>query len=85
MGRAMGNPLYDWAFQSEPQPNAKNESIYLPRGKGLGGSSIINYMGLTRPSKEEYDALETNWGNRGWTWDNLLECMKKVKPSKLSA
>lgn len=78
MGRAMGNPMYDWAFQTELQTNAKNEAIYVPRGRGLGGSSLINYMGLTRPSKQEYDALETNFGNCGWTWDSLLDCMKKV-------
>lgn len=56
----------------------------MPRGKGLGGSSLINYLSLTRPSKEEYDALEADFGNVGWTWEGLLECMKKVEVTKLS-
>ncbi|KAE9389902.1 hypothetical protein BT96DRAFT_1024822 [Gymnopus androsaceus JB14] len=33
-----------------------------PLTKGLGGSSIINFLGLFRPSKQEMDALE-NLGN----------------------
>lgn len=34
-------------------------------------------MGLFRPSKIEYDALE-GLGNKGWNWENLLGYMKKV-------
>lgn len=56
----------------------------MPRGKGIGGSSIINYLCLTRPSKDEYDALSTTFNNHNWTWNKLLDCMKKVRPRNLS-
>ena len=33
----------DWAFRSTPQVNLNNRRILLNRGKGLGGSSGINW------------------------------------------
>ncbi|XP_006455306.1 hypothetical protein AGABI2DRAFT_121236 [Agaricus bisporus var. bisporus H97] len=75
-GRSLNNPLYDWALKTEPQVNANNRTLVLPRGKGLGGSSLINYLGYTRPSKGEYDALETTFNNHGWNWDELIKHMK---------
>ncbi|KAF5348801.1 hypothetical protein D9756_009788 [Leucocoprinus leucothites] len=77
IGLAVNNPLYDWILRSVPQANGNNRILPFPRGKCLGGSSLINYLGHTRPSKDEYDALEASFNNTGWTWDTLLEYMKK--------
>lgn len=33
---------------------------------------------MVRPGKIELDALE-ELGNPGWSWDNLLQYMKKVR------
>ncbi|QRV84509.1 GMC oxidoreductase [Ceratobasidium sp. AG-Ba] len=73
-----GNPKYDWMFETTPQPNLNNRVIPIPRGKGLGGSSMINLMVFNRASKKEYDA----WGevgNTGWSWKDLLPYMKKAE------
>ncbi|KAF9460009.1 alcohol oxidase [Collybia nuda] len=86
MGTLLGNPTYDWTFQSVPQIRANNRVVPQPRGKGLGGSSLLNYMGMFRPCKKEYDVLE-EMGNKGWNWESLLKCMKKSEttlPSNLS-
>ena len=40
----IGNPLYDWKYESEPEPYMNNRKIYHARGKVLGGSSSINGM-----------------------------------------
>ena len=34
---SIGNPLYDWKYESEPEPFANNRRIYHARGKVLGG------------------------------------------------
>ncbi|KLO19184.1 alcohol oxidase [Schizopora paradoxa] len=75
-GRALANPKYDWAFSTVPQSHANNRRLFEPRGKGLGGSSMLNYFGMFRPSKDDIDALE-KLGNKGWNWDSLLHYMKK--------
>lgn len=41
-GRTLANPKYDWAFSSVPQIRANNRQLYEPRGKGLGGSSMVH-------------------------------------------
>lgn len=76
MGRTMTNPKFDWTFFSVPQKRANDRVVLQPRGKGLGGSSLINYLGIFRPSKIELDAIE-ELGNPGWNWDSLLYYMKK--------
>ncbi|KAF8873116.1 alcohol oxidase [Infundibulicybe gibba] len=78
MGRTIANPLYDWTFFSVPQSRANNRVVLQPRGKGLGGSSLNNFLGMFRPSKEELNALE-ELGNDGWNWASLFEYMKKAR------
>ena len=34
----------DWDYATEPEPHCDGRSLYLPRGKGLGGSSGMNAM-----------------------------------------
>ncbi|KIJ36601.1 GMC oxidoreductase [Sphaerobolus stellatus SS14] len=86
MGRTITNPKYDWTFFSVPQPNANGRVVLQPRGKGLGGSSLINFLGLLRPTKDEFDALE-ELGNPGWNWKSMLHYLKKsesISPIPLS-
>ncbi|MPY84112.1 MAG: choline dehydrogenase, partial [Actinophytocola sp.] len=40
----IGNPLYDWRYESEPEPYMGGRRVYHGRGKVLGGSSSINGM-----------------------------------------
>src|SRR5690349_24883678 len=34
----------DWAFETEPEPHADGRAIFVPRGKGLGGSGSMNAL-----------------------------------------
>lgn len=76
VGRTIANPKYDWTFLSVPQKHANNRVILHPRGKGLGGSSLIHFNSSCRPSKAEFDAVE-GLGNEGWGWASMLNYMKK--------
>ena len=42
-------------FNTTPQPALKGRQIAMSRGKGLGGSSAINNMGMLRAPAIEYD------------------------------
>ncbi|KAJ6617536.1 alcohol oxidase [Mycena sp. CBHHK59/15] len=66
-----GNEQYDWGFKTLPQRNCEGRSVVFNRGKGLGGTSAINFFQYHRPSKPDVDAFE-KLGNLGWNWD-LLE------------
>ncbi|KAK0486182.1 alcohol oxidase [Armillaria novae-zelandiae] len=76
MGRALHNPKYDWGFHTVPQKFVNDRQLSQSRGKGLGGSSLLNFFASVRPSKEELDAIES-LGNPGWNWGNILHYMKK--------
>src|SRR3954447_21367324 len=41
---SIGNQLYDWQYESEPEPFMDGRKVFHARGKVLGGSSSINGM-----------------------------------------
>jgi choline dehydrogenase len=72
------DPLVNWKFETEPQPQMQNRRLYLPRGKTLGGSSSINGMLYIRGHHADYD----DWRQRGcvgWDWDSVLPYFKKAE------
>ena len=66
----------DWGFSTVPQKYVNNRSIYLPRGKTLGGSSSTNAMAYVRGNKANYDEW-SKLGNKGWSFDEVLQYFKK--------
>jgi choline dehydrogenase-like flavoprotein len=62
---------YDWKFETAPQIALAGRVIPIPRGKALGGTSMLNFMTWNRPSKEDLDAWR-DLGNPGWGWDDVL-------------
>ena len=61
----------DWDFATEPEPHVDGRSLYIPRGKGLGGSSSMNAMLYVRGRPLDYDAWEAQ-GAPGWGWRDVL-------------
>ncbi|KAI0085560.1 hypothetical protein BDY19DRAFT_896505, partial [Irpex rosettiformis] len=55
------------------------------RGKGLGESSGVNFLGWFRPPAQDIDDWE-RLGNPGWNFDNYLERVKRteglIEPTK---
>jgi choline dehydrogenase len=60
----------DWDFQTEPEPGCDGRSLYIPRGKSLGGSSSMNAMMYVRGRPLEYDLWERD-GAAGWGWASV--------------
>ncbi|KDQ14400.1 hypothetical protein BOTBODRAFT_159613 [Botryobasidium botryosum FD-172 SS1] len=77
-GGTFMNPLFDWSFASVPQANANNSIVPWFRGKGLGGSSGMNFSSYHRPPAHDIDAFE-RLGNPGWNWDRFMRYSKKAE------
>lgn len=69
-GNSLG-AIYDWQFETVPQAELRGRSLAWPRGKCLGGTSLLNFMTWNRASKEDYDAWE-QLGCEDWGWDGML-------------
>lgn len=71
---------YNWGYNVEPQKNAClgmiNRQCAWPRGRALGGTSILNYMIHTRGNKFDYDEW-ASLGNIGWSYADVLPYFKK--------
>jgi choline dehydrogenase-like flavoprotein len=59
----------DWDYATEPEPHCNGRSLYIPRGKGLGGSTAMNAMLYTRGRALDYDMWEAE-GATGWNWES---------------
>ena len=68
----------NWGFSTEPEPHLNGRQIYAPRGRGLGGSSLINGMGYFRGQAQDYDSW-AKFGVSGWNWSDMLPCFKKLE------
>jgi choline dehydrogenase-like flavoprotein len=76
--RSFANPRVNWMFDSAPEPQLNNRTLYLPRGRLLGGTSSINGMVYMRGDPGDYD----HWrqlGCTGWDWDSVLPFFKKAE------
>lgn len=69
-GSTIGTEL-DWSFETTAQPGLGGRTLPWPRGKALGGSSLLNFMTWNRGNREDYDAWE-KLGCHGWGWNSIL-------------
>lgn len=74
----MNMPLYDWGFQSEPEPHLDNRKLATPRGKVIGGSSSINGMVYVRGHAHDYDTW-AEMGAAGWGYADVLPYFKRME------
>src|SRR5438105_1791675 len=76
MGRMHDYRMFDWGYQTEPEPNLNGRRIEAMRGKVLGGSSSINVMAYTRGNRADYDRWAQK-GARGWSYADVLPYFKR--------
>lgn len=77
-GRSFHDPRVNWRFHAEPDPGLDGRSVYVPRGKVLGGSSAINAMVWHRGQPGDYDDWRAA-GNPGWDWDAVAPVFAAIE------
>ncbi|KAJ8711520.1 hypothetical protein PYW07_008762 [Mythimna separata] len=75
----------DWGYQTESEPAAclgeTDRKCYWPRGKVLGGTSVMNGMMYIRGSRKDYDSWAAA-GNEGWSYEDVLPYFLKSEDNK---
>lgn len=76
--KLLNDPVYNWRFETEPEAGTLDRKIAIPRGKGLGGSSLINGMIYVHGQPQDYD----HWaklGATGWSSQEVAPYFKKME------
>src|SRR3954471_9240116 len=75
------DPRVNWMFESEPEAELNNRTMYQPRGKVLGGTSSINGMIYMRGNAADYDQWR-QLGNEGWDYESVLPYFRKAEDNE---
>ncbi|KAK7595411.1 hypothetical protein V9T40_013236 [Parthenolecanium corni] len=83
-----GSDDFNWGYRTERQPEAclgmRAQRCNWPRGKVMGGTSVINYMVYTRGFASDYDAWRS-LGNEGWGYEQVLPYFLKSEDARFEA
>src|SRR3954452_19604930 len=75
----IGNRLYDWRYESEPEPYMHGRRVYHARGKVYGGSSSINGMIFQRGNPMDYERWAADPGMETWDYAHCLPYFKRME------
>ncbi|HEY8582608.1 MAG TPA: choline dehydrogenase [Capillimicrobium sp.] len=75
----IGNRLYDWKYESEPEPHMDGRRVYHARGKVVGGSSSINGMIFQRGNPLDYEKWAADTGMERWDYAHCLPYFKRME------
>ena len=74
----------NYAYETVPQPGFNGRKGYQPRGRGLGGSSLINAMIYTRGQRQDYESWAA-LGCKGWAFADVLPYFKRSEDNARGA
>ncbi|MDQ4008412.1 MAG: choline dehydrogenase [Actinomycetota bacterium] len=75
----IGNRLYDWRYESEPEPHMGGRRVFHARGKVLGGSSSINGMIFQRGNPLDFERWAAEPGMGAWDYAHCLPYFKRME------
>ena len=76
--KLLNDPVYNWRFETKPENSVLGRTIAIPRGKGLGGSSLINGMIYVHGQAQDYDHW-ANLGATGWSGKDVAPYFQKME------
>ena len=72
-----GKNPYDWQYSSIPQAHLNNRVVREPKGKAVGGSSVVNVMIHVRGNPQDFDRWANQEGCLGWSYKECLPYFKR--------
>jgi choline dehydrogenase len=68
----------DWNYDSTPQCGTSQRTVYIPRGKMLGGSANMNALIHQWGHPADFEEW-VNSGATGWGWDSVSPIFRKLE------
>lgn len=72
-------PDLDHGYVSEPEPTLGGRTIAYTRGKGLGGSSAVNFGVYLYGSGADYDKWADLVGDASWEWESVKKSFAAIE------
>lgn len=73
------NPSITLGYRTTPQHHLNGRDLEYLRGKGLGGSSIANFLAYIRGTASDYNRWADLVGDESWKWENVVERYKEIE------
>lgn len=76
----------NWGYRAESNASSCqayiNKACNWPKGRVVGGTSVLNFMVFNRGHRRDYDNWAGN-GNYGWSYDEVLPYFKKLEDVRI--
>ena len=76
--KLLTNKRFNWCLWTTPEEATHNRRIAVPRGKGLGGSTLINGMIYVRGQPQDYNGW-AQAGATGWGFADVLPYFSRIE------
>jgi choline dehydrogenase-like flavoprotein len=76
---AFKEPSMNWGYKTAPQTHLKGQEIDYSRGRGLGGSTAINFSCWVIGPDADYDEWARVVGDEDFGWAKVKERYKRVE------
>ncbi|KAF8859468.1 glucose-methanol-choline oxidoreductase [Acephala macrosclerotiorum] len=76
---AYTNPELDHGYSTIPQRGLNDRILPYIRGKGLGGSSLMNFMAYLSGCKQDYDFWAELVGDDSWGWEHAHKRLREIE------
>src|SRR5262249_34317041 len=68
----------DWQYWGEPEPGLNGRSMFMPRGRLIGGTSTFIAGLAVRGNPADYNRWAA-LGNSGWSYSDVLPFFKRLE------
>ncbi|OAP55286.1 hypothetical protein AYL99_10259 [Fonsecaea erecta] len=72
-------PSQNWGYKTAPIKGFDGNIVDYDRGKGLGGSTSINFSVWTIGPKDDHDQIAHLVGDDEWSWTNAQKRYKRIE------
>ncbi|KAK2795801.1 hypothetical protein FQN52_003651 [Onygenales sp. PD_12] len=73
------NKDMNWGYKTTPQENCNNREIDYSRGRGVGGSTAINFGVYSIGARDDYDEWARLVDDDTFNWENMQDRFKKLE------
>ncbi|KAJ2968224.1 hypothetical protein NQ176_g9286 [Zarea fungicola] len=73
------NPQLDYAYKTTKQPSLGGREMVLSRGKGLGGSTLLNFQVWQLGARDEFEEWAGLVGDDDWKFDRVMKRLKQLE------